>query len=61
MHFVGGVVVADALLWVFVQHHADVVAAIGKDGAGLPVGNDTTADFGGYLVMLPDVYAVLAH
>lgn len=61
LHFVGGVVVADPLLRVFVQHHADVMAAIGKDHAGLPVGDDAAADFGKHLIVLSDVRGVLVY
>lgn len=61
LHFVGRVVVADTLLRVFVQHHAGVVATIGQDDAGLPVGYDASADFSGYLIVPPDVCAVVAH
>ena len=57
----GGVVVADPLLRVFVQHHADVVAAISQDDARLSVGDDAPADLGRYLIVLPDVYAVVTH
>jgi len=55
------VVVADPLLPVSVQHHADVVAAICQDDAGLAVGYDAAADFGRHLIVLPDVRAVVAH
>lgn len=61
LNFVGRVVVADPLLRIFVQHHADVVAAIRQDDAGLPVGDDAATDFGGHLIVLPDVCAVVAH
>ena len=61
LHFVGGVVIADPLLRVFIQHHADVVAAIRQDDAGLTVGDDSAADFGGHLIVLPDVCAVVGH
>lgn len=61
LHFVGGVVIADALLRVFVQHHANVVAAISQDDAGLSVGDDAAANFGGHLIVLPDVFTVVAH
>lgn len=36
LHFVRWVVVADALLRGFIQRHADVVATIRQDDAGLP-------------------------
>lgn len=55
LHFVGWVIVGDALLRVVVQHHADVVTAIRKDDARLSVGDDTAADFGGHLIVLPNV------
>ena len=61
LHFMGRVVVADPLLRVFVQHHADVVASISQDDAGLPVGDDAAANLGGHLIVLPDVCAVVAH
>lgn len=57
----GWVVVADPLLRVFVQHHADVVAAICQNDARLPVGDDATTDLGGNLVVLTHVCAVVAH
>lgn len=61
LHFVGRVVVSDSLLPVFVQHHADVVAAISQDYAGLTVCDYAAANFGGHLIVLPDVCAVVAH
>lgn len=61
LHFVGRMVVADPLLRVFVQHHANIVSAIRQDDTGLAVGDDAPADFGGYLIVLPDVCAVVAH
>ncbi|MNV74587.1 hypothetical protein D3C71_1678180 [compost metagenome] len=57
----GGVVVADPLLRVFVQHYPDVVSAISQDDAGLTVGDDLSANLGGHLIVLPDVCAVVAH
>lgn len=57
----GGVVVADPLLRIFVEHHADIVSAIRQDDAGLAVGDYTTADFGRHLIVLPDVCVVVAH
>lgn len=61
LHFVGRVVVVDPLLRVFVQHHADVVAAIRKDDSGLSVGDDTAAYLGRHLIVLPDVCAVVVN
>lgn len=57
----GGMLVADVLLRIFVQHHPDVIAPIGKDDARLVVGDDAAADFGGHLIVLPNVFAVVAH
>lgn len=61
LHLVGRLVVADPLLRVFVQHHANVVATISQDDAGLTLGDDAAADFSGHLIVLPDVCAVMAH
>lgn len=61
LHLVGRMVVADPLLRIFVQHHADVVATISQDDAGFIVGYDAAADFSGHLIVLPDVCAVVAH
>lgn len=61
LHFMGWVVVADPLLRIFVQHDADVVAAIRQDDTRLPIGDDPAADFGGHLIVLPDVLAVVGH
>lgn len=57
----GGVIVGDPLLRSFIQHHADVMTAVGEDYAGLPVGDDAAADFGRHLIVLPNVCAVVAH
>lgn len=61
LHFLGGVIVGDPFLRIIIQHHADLMASICQDDAGLAVGDDAAADFGGHLVMLPNVFAVVAH
>ena len=61
LHFMGRVVVADPLLRIFVQHHANVVAAVRQDDAGLTVGYDEATDFGRHLIVLSHVCAVVAH
>lgn len=61
LHFMGGVIVADPLLRIVVQHDADVVAPISQDDARLAVGDNAAADLGGHLIVLPDVCEVVAH
>ncbi len=53
--------VSDPLLRIFVQHHADVMTAICQDDTGLSVGDDAAANLGGHLIVLPNVFAVVAH
>lgn len=61
LHFMSWVVVADSLFRVLIKHNADVVTTVGQDYTGLTVGDDATANFGGHLIVLPDVCAVVAH
>lgn len=61
LNLVRRVVVADPLFRIFIQNHADVVASISQDDAGLAVGGNSTTYLGGHLVVLPDVCAVVAH
>ena len=61
LHFISWVVVSDPLLRVFIQNHTDVVTLISQDDTRLPLGDDSAADLGGHLIVLPDVCAVVAH
>lgn len=57
----GGVIVGDPLLRIFIPHHADVMTAVGEDYAGLPIGDDEAANLYGHLIVLPHVCVVVAY
>lgn len=61
LHFMRWAIVADPHFWVFVQRHADLMAAIRQDHAGFAVVDDAAANFGRHLIVLPDVCAVVVH